>query len=68
MYLLFVHICYRRTKLQETFARFGDVNDVYIPVNHLTKRQLGFAFVEMVSRESAEIALKELDKSNLDGK
>ncbi len=41
---------------------------MHIPLDHIHRRVLGFAFVEMAQRESAEVAMKELDKKPIDGR
>ena len=66
--ILFLRPSRSRQKLIDAFGRFGEVVDVHIPLDHVYKRVLGFAFVEMISREKAEEAMKELDNKPLDGR
>lgn len=43
--------------LYELFSDVGNVEDIYIPMNSLTKRPRGFAFVGFDNRRSAEAAI-----------
>lgn len=45
------------SQLYELFQQFGEVSDVFIPVDFTTNRNKGFAFVEFEERSSAEKAL-----------
>lgn len=43
----------RRTPLdllRETFGKYGEVKDVYMPRDHVTREPKGFAFVEVLPR------------------
>ena len=33
--------------LRDTFSKYGEVKDVYMPRNHMTREPKGFAFIEV---------------------
>jgi arginine/serine-rich splicing factor 2 len=41
-------------ELREMFVKYGEVGDVYVPRDHLTKQNRGFAFVRFKDRNDAE--------------
>ncbi|RLO13518.1 hypothetical protein DYB28_002325, partial [Aphanomyces astaci] len=53
--------------VKELFNQYGEVRDVYTPLDFYTKQSRGFAFVEMTDLEGAEAAIKEIDSRELDG-
>jgi len=53
--------------VRETFEEFGDVSDVYLPVDRETGRPRGFGFVTM-GVEDAENAIEQLDGRDVDGR
>ena len=55
-------------KLREVCEKYGIVKDVYIPVDHYTKRPKSFAFVEFENQEAANTALDALNNTELAGK
>ncbi len=52
-------IPYRMTvdELREVFSQAGEVTDVFIPMDRMTGRPRGFAFVEMADQEGADKAI-----------
>ena len=54
-------------KIRELFARFGDIEDVSIPLNRETGRPRGFAFLTFQTPEAAQEALS-LDGQEVDGR
>lgn len=53
--------------LKKPFAEFGEVTDVYLPLDYHSRRPRGFAFVKFANREDAEAAIKALDGTDIDG-
>lgn len=41
-------------EIKALFERFGKVKDVYIPLDHFTRRPRGFCFVEFADRRDAQ--------------
>lgn len=56
------------TKLREEFSQFGEVTDVFLPVERSTSRPRGFGFVTMATRAAAESAISKLDQAQVDGR
>ena len=56
------------TELQELFARAGSVESVTVMRDQATGRARGFAFVEMGSDEEAQVAIRELNASQVGGR
>ncbi|KAK2196847.1 bifunctional RNA recognition motif domain/RNA-binding domain superfamily/Nucleotide-binding alpha-beta plait domain superfamily [Babesia duncani] len=54
-------------KLKTAFSKYGDIRDVYLPLDYYTKRPRGFGFVEFYSADDASEALREMDGYELDG-
>jgi ATP-dependent DNA helicase RecG len=46
-----------RNQLYDLFQQFGEVSDIYIPIDFTTSRNKGFAFVEFEERSAAEKAV-----------
>ena len=57
-----------RADIQKIFEGYGVIKDVYIPLDHFTKRAKGFAFVEFENGEEAAVAQRALDRRVLDGR
>eukprot|EP00584_Thalassiosira_punctigera_P010403 CAMPEP_0172528786 /NCGR_PEP_ID=MMETSP1067-20121228/3054_1 /TAXON_ID=265564 ORGANISM="Thalassiosira punctigera, Strain Tpunct2005C2" /NCGR_SAMPLE_ID=MMETSP1067 /ASSEMBLY_ACC=CAM_ASM_000444 /LENGTH=275 /DNA_ID=CAMNT_0013312751 /DNA_START=97 /DNA_END=921 /DNA_ORIENTATION=- len=55
-------------RLREVFGAFGNVTDVFLPMERDTSRPRGFGFVTLSSRSSAEDAISKMDQSQLDGR
>lgn len=56
------------TDLSELFAQYGEVTSTVVPKDRETGRPRGFAFVEMVSQEAAESAIRALDGTQFEGR
>ncbi|AKF10964.1 RNA recognition motif domain-containing protein [Sandaracinus amylolyticus] len=54
--------------LRATFEAIGGVERVDVPMDRMTGRPRGFAFVTMASAEDAKRAIGDLDGSMLDGR
>jgi RNA recognition motif-containing protein len=50
------------------FAQHGEVADVHIVLDQVSRRPRGFAFVTMGSPAQAQAAITELDGQNVDGR
>lgn len=53
--------------VNEIFSEYGEIIDIYAPVDRFTDRPRGFAFITM-NPESAAKAIEELDGFELDGR
>lgn len=56
-----------KAQLYELMQQFGEVSDVFIPVDFTTNRNKGFAFVEFEERSSAEKAVASSQNVILNG-
>ena len=54
--------------LKEAFSKYGEIRDVYMPVDYYTKERRGFAFVEFIEEDGAHDAKREMDKRMFDGR
>ena len=54
--------------LRESFEKFGEVSSLNIVKDKDSGKPRGFAFVEMLSDESAQNAISGLNDTELDGK
>lgn len=54
--------------LKKHFDQVGNVEEAIIIKDRDTKRSKGFGFVTFASKEDADLAIKKLDNSELDGK
>jgi RNA recognition motif-containing protein len=54
--------------LRETFAQFGNVDQVNLITDKFTGESKGFGFVEMNSNSEADAAIKALNGSDLKGR
>lgn len=41
-------------EIREMFVKYGEIGDVYVPRDHVTKQARGFAFVRYKDRRDAE--------------
>ncbi|MGF1678522.1 MAG: RNA recognition motif domain-containing protein [Candidatus Methylacidiphilales bacterium] len=55
-------------ELQDLFAQYGEVNDVFIPLDRATRRPRGFAFVTMDDDSAARKAIDGLNGHELGGR
>lgn len=55
-------------ELKSVFERYGKVDSVKIITDRDTGKSKGFAFVDMVNDQDAELAKNELDGTDLDGR
>jgi len=55
-------------ELQELFARAGSVESVNVVRDQATGRPRGFAFVEMITDEEAQKAIRELNATEVGGR
>ena len=53
--------------LRGAFERYGGIKDVYIPMDHRTRRPKPFAFVEFFKPEDAAVAKTEMDNREIRG-
>ena len=63
-------IPYRATEeeLRQLFSQAGEVVSVFIPMDRMTQRPRGFAFVEMADDASADKAIAMFDGSDMGGR
>lgn len=54
--------------LEDLFSKFGQLTEVYLPLDPVLKKHKGFAFVTFVFPEHAVTAMKELDKKIFQGR
>lgn len=54
--------------LRQEFGNFGEVTDVFLPMERGTQRPRGFGFVTLASRAAAEKAIAEMDQRELHGR
>ena len=54
--------------LRQAFAAFGEVASASVALDRQTGRSRGFGFVEMPNRDDAELAIREMDGMQLDGR
>jgi cold-inducible RNA-binding protein len=55
-------------QLEQMFAQHGQVSSVQVIMDRDTGQAKGFAFVEMVNDNEAEVAIKQLDGTQLGGR
>lgn len=54
-------------ELRKPFAEFGEVTDVYIPLEYHSRRPRGFGFVKFANFADADAAIRALDGTEIDG-
>jgi len=54
--------------LQEAFNPFGETNSIQMPLDYVTGKHRGFAFIEFQSREDAEAAIDNMNESEIFGR
>jgi len=55
-----------RDKLAEIFSEYGQICDVYIPLDYFSREPRGFAFCEFLNEEDANTAIDKLDGQVID--
>jgi RNA recognition motif-containing protein len=55
-------------ELRQHFSQAGEIVSVFIPMDRMTQRPRGFAFVEMTDQASAEKAISMFDGSDMGGR
>lgn len=67
--VLIRNLCFESSpdRVRQIFEKFGRVRDVYLPLDHFTKRPRGFGFVEFYDENAAQEAVREMDRSMVDG-
>jgi RNA recognition motif-containing protein len=56
------------TSIATLFAQHGEVADVHVVLDQVSRRPRGFAFVTMGSPAEAQAAIAQLDGQNIDGR
>jgi RNA recognition motif-containing protein len=54
-------------ELKRPFLEFGEVTDVYIPLDYHSRRPRGFGFVKFAREEDANAAIRAMDGTEIDG-
>ena len=64
------NLTYRTTPedLRRAFEKYGDVGDVYIPLDRFSRESRGFTFFRFYDRRDAEDAMDSMDGAILDGR
>jgi len=55
-------------RLQETFARFGGIEEAKVITDRMTNRSRGFGFVTFTDDQAAATAIAEMNGADLDGR
>lgn len=55
-----------REKLADVFSEFGELSDVYIPLDYRSREPRGFAFCEYLREEDALVAISKMDGTIID--
>lgn len=53
--------------IRREFDRFGDIKDIYIPLDYRTQRAKGFGFIEFYHPEDASTAVQDMDQARIEG-
>ena len=54
-------------ELKRVFSEFGEVSDVYLPLDYHSKRPRGFGFIQFTNGEDAKAACRQVDGTEVDG-
>ncbi|EEQ98087.1 serine/arginine rich splicing factor, putative [Perkinsus marinus ATCC 50983] len=57
----------RKDDLREAFSKFGEIGDVFIPLDRYTGVSRGFGFVRFYERRDAEDAIRDMDNKEFQG-
>ena len=70
LYTLFVRPVNQASEetLRKTFSQFGEVEDIYIPRDYVSKRRRPFAYIKYTSKFAASDAIEKLNNTELNGK
>mmetsp|Transcript_45480 Transcript_45480/g.67018 ORF Transcript_45480/g.67018 Transcript_45480/m.67018 type:complete len:232 (+) Transcript_45480:157-852(+) len=55
-------------RVREEFQAFGEITDVFLPLDRFKKRPRGFGLVTFSTRRAAEEAIAKMDQTQLDGR
>ena len=63
------HLNFKTTvdELRKVFGEFGEVVDVYLPLDYHSRRPRGFGFVQFSNSDDANAARKAVDQTEIDG-
>merc|ERR1711962_1400815 len=61
------HEC-RQDDLHKIFSKYGEVTDVYIPLDYHTRQPRGFAYIQFTHLEDAEDSVYYIDGTSLFGR
>ncbi|CAK9321304.1 unnamed protein product [Citrullus colocynthis] len=56
------------SRLQEEFSNFGEIAEVLLAKDRLTKRPKGYAFIQYTCQDDAMLALENMDCKKFDGR
>ncbi|MFH1145883.1 MAG: RNA-binding protein [bacterium] len=56
------------SQLKAAFSEVGEVTDVFVPVDRMTGKKRGFAFVTMATPELASKAIESMNGKDIDGR
>jgi len=68
VYVRNLHNEVRSEDLKKLFSKYGDISDVYVPLDHFTREPRGFAYVQFDHRDEADDAIHTLDGTNFFGR
>ncbi|KAL6206263.1 hypothetical protein ACLB2K_023511 [Fragaria x ananassa] len=54
--------------MQQKFSNFGEIAEVKLVQDEISKRSKGFAFIQYTSQDDAMLALENMDRQTLDGR
>ncbi|XP_004205612.2 serine/arginine-rich splicing factor 10 isoform X1 [Hydra vulgaris] len=63
-----VHHDVRPEDLRRVFEKYGDISDVYVPLDYYTRESRGFAYIQFDYEDDAEDAVDGLDGTTLFGR
>ncbi|KAJ0017188.1 hypothetical protein Pint_12084 [Pistacia integerrima] len=58
----------RESRLQREFSNFGEIAEVKLVKDELTKKSKGYAFIQYTSQDDALLALENMDCKSFDGR
>ncbi len=57
-----------KSKLEEMFSQFGQINDATVVTDKFSGRSKGFGFVEFESADAAKQAIEKLNGTDMEGR